>query len=147
MLPRSAEALPGGPNDSGDGPSNSGSGDGQNEGGNDHGHKRDCDRFCERVFPPGSKRDKCKRDAAKHKGLCYECGPAAPEHSKRKLCGTTCCDRDQACCKGACLDRCPRGRQPDPDTCECKSAGCKPTEVVCGDICCPTAQRAVRMRA
>src|SRR6476661_10001276 len=64
------------------------------------GGNSDCAHFCNSVFPPGPERGKCTSDAAKGKGVCYTCGPAASD-STHYLCGTTCISNSQPC-NGAC---------------------------------------------
>lgn len=60
-----------------------------------------CANFCARVFGASTKAaGKCTSDAAKGKGMCYTCGPAASDNTQY-VCGTTCIPNSQPC-NGAC---------------------------------------------
>ena len=61
-----------------------------------------CAHFCVETFPPGPDRGKCVSDAAHHTGICFECGPAAPE-GHPPLCGQVCCAAGQVCQDGTCV--------------------------------------------
>jgi len=74
-----------------------------------------CAHWCVDNFPPGPARGKCISDAAKGKGPCYECGPAATaEHGP--ICGGVCCASDEICEEGICTSD-----NPDP---QCIGATC-----------------------
>jgi hypothetical protein len=71
-----------------------------------------CATFCAQVFGANTRAaGQCTSDAAKGKGLCYTCGPAAPANSTSKLCNGTCIPNDQ-CCEG-----CPDGQTCQNGTC------------------------------
>jgi hypothetical protein len=61
-----------------------------------------CAHFCVATFPPGPDRGQCVSDAAHHTGICFECGPAAPE-GHPPLCGQVCCAAGQVCQDGTCI--------------------------------------------
>jgi hypothetical protein len=65
-----------------------------------------CAHFCVETFPPGAARGKCVSDAAHGTGICFECGPAAPEDHP-PLCGQVCCEEGQICQDGTCVNPCP----------------------------------------
>jgi len=74
-------------------------GDGNPNKGNDA-----CAHWCHDVaFPgPGPDAGKCTSAAAKGKGPCYECGPAAVgPHGP--ICAGVCCGANQSCVNGACV--------------------------------------------
>jgi len=83
-----------------------------------------CAHWCTDNFPPGAARGKCISDAAKGKGPCYDCGPAATS-AHGPLCGGVCCASDEICEGGLCT---PAGN-PDP---ECSGQTCD-TFVPCSD--------------
>jgi hypothetical protein len=63
-----------------------------------------CAKFCAQVFGANTPAaGKCTSDAAKGKGLCYRCGPAAPA-THPPLCGQVCCSAGQGCCNGTCTN-------------------------------------------
>lgn len=62
-----------------------------------------CAHFCVETFPPGPDRGKCVSDAAHGTGICFECGPAAPE-GHPPLCGQVCCAEGQVCEDGTCVN-------------------------------------------
>ncbi|MCC6313690.1 MAG: hypothetical protein IT337_06725, partial [Thermomicrobiales bacterium] len=65
-----------------------------------------CAKFCAQVFPKGQARDQCVRAATHKRGLCYQCGPQAPQGSGKIRCGQTCvaAGTDANCAK--CGDAC-----------------------------------------
>jgi hypothetical protein len=78
-----------------------------------------CAKFCESIFPPGPDRDKCKFDATKRRGICFECGPAAPIEQQGRFCetstGPVCCPSGEVCRGSFCvpsLSACPQGTSP-----------------------------------
>jgi hypothetical protein len=82
----------------------------------------ECAHFCNTVFPEDDPlRGVCKSAAAKGEGLCYECGPLAPQPATKEL------------CNGQCLPLCTGGQIRNPATCQC---GC-PAEapILCGGTC------------
>jgi hypothetical protein len=55
-----------------------------------------CAHFCTQIFPPGPQRGECISAAARGEGLCFECGPEAPDQT-RVLCGQVCCASGETC--------------------------------------------------
>lgn len=115
----------------------------------------DCAHWCNAAFPPGPVRGQCKSEAAKGRGVCYECGPQASSDSTLSLCGTTCVEQSSdanncnacgnicsgttaACCDSSCTDL-----NTDRDNCGrcgkvCDSGeACQDGSCVAGDASCP----------
>src|SRR5262249_21147849 len=66
-----------------------------------------CAQVCGAMYPPGPLRGQCTRDAALGRGICYECGPAAPPSAQALFCqmvaGPVCCNSGQGCSNGQCV--------------------------------------------
>ena len=74
----------------------------------DSGTLKECVEFCLATFPKGKERQQCAIDAFHKTGICYQCGPAAPEGSGQ-VCGAgtnsaVCCSSSQTCCGSTCVD-------------------------------------------
>jgi hypothetical protein len=74
--------------------------------------KKACDQFCANAFGASTAAGRCKRDAAKRKGLCQTCGASTATlccPTKRGVCASyetaSCCGEGEVCCNGACRRR------------------------------------------
>ena len=68
----------------------------------------ECAHFCSEVFPPGRERGECTSAAAQGEGVCFECGPLAPQ------------PRTNEPCNGQCFPLCAGGQVRNLTTCQCE---------------------------
>jgi hypothetical protein len=65
---------------------------------NDH-RENVCTRWCTMSFRPGPSRSRCPSDADRHRGPCFDCGPAGDAVG---LCGSVCCADGEVRAANAC---------------------------------------------
>jgi hypothetical protein len=75
------------------------------KGGNKGGNSA-CAKFCANTFGANTPAaDECTAEAAKGRGICYQCGPAQSRPTTQKLCGQTCIPNANCCTTGDCTGR------------------------------------------